>query len=158
FIACLIQVILGGFTALAVMCLGIAIFDQKVAVVSGVIAALYPGLIYLPRMLLSENLAIFLLLLSLLVAVVRARLYSRNLEVLLGLLLGLSALVRGANLITAVLLLGLILWIKGRAKGYAEAFRCVLLVTLATVFTLTPWVIRNYVVFHRLAPLATQDG
>jgi len=158
FMACLIQAILGGLTVLAVMCLAMAVLNQKVAIVSGVIAALYPGLIYLPRLLLSENLAILLLLLSALAAVRVMRSGGWKLQVLLGVLLGLSALVRGANLITAALLLGLILLAKWRAEGFAKAFRCVLPVMLATVFTLTPWVIRNYVVFHRLAPLTAQDG
>ncbi|MGH9878033.1 MAG: glycosyltransferase family 39 protein [Nitrososphaerales archaeon] len=158
FIACLIQAILGGLTVLAVMYLAMAVLDEKVAMVSGVIAALYPGLIYLPRLLLSENLAISLLLLSVLAAVGVVRSGGLKLQVLLGALLGLSALVRGANLITAALLIGLVLFVKWRAEGFAKAFRSVLPVTLAVVFTLAPWVIRNYMVFHRLAPLATQDG
>jgi len=186
FIACLIQVILGGLTALALMYLAMSVFDQKVAIVSGVIAALYPGFIYLPRLLLSENLAILLLLLSIIVAVRLMRFgesvallerqgkdalenvgYAEktgNAErrnyfpVILGFLLGLSVLARGANLITAALLLGLILLATWRVEGFAKASGRVFLVTLAMAFTLAPWVIRNYIVFHRLTPMTAQDG
>lgn len=158
FIACLIQAILGGVTVLAVMYLGAVILDQKVAMVSGVIAALYPGLIYPSRILLSENLAVLLLLLSICVAVNLIRSDRLWLQALLGLLLGLSALTRGASGITAVLLLGVILVEKWRTAGYASAFRSVFLAVIAMTFVLTPWAIRNYAVFHRFVPLATQDG
>jgi 4-amino-4-deoxy-L-arabinose transferase-like glycosyltransferase len=157
-IACIVQVILGGLTVLALMYLTAAISDRKAAIVSGVIAALYPGLIYPSRLLLSENLAIPLLLLSTCVAVRIARSDSLGAPALLGALLGLSVLTRGANMITAALLFGAVLLIRWRTVGIANAFRCVSIAALPMAIILAPWVVRNYAVFHRLAPLATQDG
>jgi 4-amino-4-deoxy-L-arabinose transferase-like glycosyltransferase len=158
FIACMVQAILGGLTVLALMYLANAILDRKAAIVSGVIAALYPGLIYPSRMLLSENLAIPLLLLSICVAVRIARSDSLWAPALLGTLLGLSVLTRGANMIAAALLLGAILLTKWRTGGIANSFKCVSLSAMAMAVILSPWAVRNYAVFHRLAPLATQDG
>jgi hypothetical protein len=56
------------------------------------------------------------------------------------------------------LLLGAILLNKWRVDGRANAFKCVLLAALAMALIMAPWAVRNYAVFHRLAPLATQDG
>lgn len=158
FIACLIQVVLGGLTVLVLMYLGTEMLNQKVAITGGVMAALYPGLIYPSRVLLSENLAVILLLLSIYVAVRIARSGSLWLPALLGALLGLSALTRPASVITAAILLGAILLNKWRADGGAKAFKSVFLALSAMAFILAPWGVRNYMVFHRLAPLATQDG
>jgi 4-amino-4-deoxy-L-arabinose transferase-like glycosyltransferase len=158
FIACVVQAILGGLTVLALMRLAMGILDRKAAIVSGVMAALYPGLIYPSRLLISENLAIPLLLLSTCVAVRIARSYSLWAPALLGALLGLSVLTRGANMITAALLFGAVLLIRWRTGGMANAFKCVSLAAMAMAIILAPWAARNYAVFHRLAPLSTQDG
>lgn len=158
FIACVVQAMLGGFTVLALMYLTMAILDRKAAIAGGVMAALYPGLIYPSRLLLSENLAIPLLLLSVCVAVRIARSDSLWAPALLGALLGLSVLTRGANMIAAALLIVAILVTKWRTGGMATSFKCVSLSALAMAIILSPWAVRNYVVFHRLAPLATQDG
>jgi 4-amino-4-deoxy-L-arabinose transferase-like glycosyltransferase len=158
FIACVVQAMLGGFTVLALMYLTMAILDRKAAIAGGVMAALYPGLIYPSRLLLSENLAIPLLLLSICVAVRMARSDSLWGPALLGSLLGLSVLTRGANTIAAALLIAAVLVTKWRTGGMASSFKCVSLSALAMAIILSPWAVRNYVVFHRLAPLATQDG
>lgn len=158
FIACMVQAILGGLTVLALMYLTMTILDRKAAIVSGVIAALYPGLIYPSRLLISENLAIPLLLISTCLAVRIARSDSLWAPALLGILSGLSVLTRGANIITTALLFGAVLLIRWRAGGIANAFKCVSLAATAMAIILTPWTVRNYAVFHRLAPLTTQDG
>jgi 4-amino-4-deoxy-L-arabinose transferase-like glycosyltransferase len=158
FTACMVQALLGGLTVLALMCLAMAILDRKAAIVGGVMAALYPGLIYPSRLLLSENLAIPLLLLSICIAVRVARSDSSWAPALLGALLGLSVLTRGANMIAAALLLGATLLTKWRAFGIASAVKCVFPSALAVAIILAPWVVRNYAVFHRLAPLSTQEG
>jgi 4-amino-4-deoxy-L-arabinose transferase-like glycosyltransferase len=158
FIVCLVQAILGGLTVLALMYLANAILDRKAAVAGGVIAALYPGLIYLSRLLLSENLAIPLLLLSICVAVKVARSGGFLAPALLGALLGLSVLTRGSNMIAAALLLGAVLLVKWRTGGIANSFKCVSLSAMAMAIILSPWTVRNYAVFHRMAPLSTQDG
>ncbi|HEX5083198.1 MAG TPA: glycosyltransferase family 39 protein [Blastocatellia bacterium] len=158
FTAYMVQAILGGLTVLALMYLAMAILGRKAAIVSGVMAALYPGLIYPSRSLMSENLAIPLLLLSICVAVRIARSDSLWAPASLGALLGLSILTRGASVIAAALLLGAILLTKWRTGGMANAFKCVSIVAMALAIILAPWGVRNYAVFHRRAPLATQDG
>jgi 4-amino-4-deoxy-L-arabinose transferase-like glycosyltransferase len=158
FTAYIVQAILGGLTVLALMYLAMAILGRKAAIVSGVMAALYPGLIYPSRSLMSENLAIPLLLLSICVAVRISRSDSLWGPASLGALLGLSILTRGASMIAAALLLGAILLTKWRTGGMANAFKCVSIVATALAIILASWGVRNYAVFHRRGPLATQDG
>ena len=158
FIACIVQAILGGLAVLALMRLAMGILGRKAAIVSGVMAASYPGLIYPSRLLISENLAIPLLLLSTCVAVRIARSDGLWPPALLGALSGLSALTRGANAIPAALLFGAVLLIKWRAGGMAKACKCVSLAALTMAIVLAPWAVRNYAVFRQLALLSTQDG
>jgi hypothetical protein len=61
-------------------------------------------------------------------------------------------------MIAAALLLGAILLTKWRTGGIANSFKCVSLSAMVMAVILSPWAVRNYAVFHRLAPLATQDG
>jgi hypothetical protein len=98
------------------------------------------------------------LLLSICVAVRVARSGSLWAPALLGVLLGLSVLTRGANMIAAALLLGALLLTKWRTGGIANSFKCVSLSAMATAVILSPWAIRNYAVFHCFEPLSTQDG
>jgi 4-amino-4-deoxy-L-arabinose transferase-like glycosyltransferase len=158
FIACVVQALLGAVAVLALMYFVMTLLNRNAAIVSGLMAAFYPGLIYPSRLLLSENLALPLLLLSLCVAVKVARSDSLWAPALLGALLGLSALTRGANVITAALLLGAILLNKWRIDGRAKAFKCVFIASSAMALILAPWAFRNYTVFHRFEPLATQGG
>ena len=61
----MVQVILGGLTVLMLTALGAMILGWPRALIAGAIAAIYPAFVWLPRLLLSENLSLFLLLLSL---------------------------------------------------------------------------------------------
>jgi 4-amino-4-deoxy-L-arabinose transferase-like glycosyltransferase len=154
------HVALGGVTVLLIVLLTRMLFGPREALWAGLIAAVYPGFIWLTRVLLSENLALPLLLAALCAAVALLRAGRGRLRwaAALGVLLGLGVLVRSNNsLIVVLLLLGLLLsfW-KSRAGGRAYASLGV--VVLAVLFVLLPWEVRNYRVFGRVVPLTTNDG
>ena len=155
----LAQAVLGSLTVTLIGTLGALVIGRAEGFLSGLLAAVYPGFFWLPRVLLSENLSLFLLLAALIAAVVVAR--SNNLvwALVLGLLLGAGALVRGANLLVAFLLLaGLIIRLSWRRKHSARVAGLVAAVIAGILLILTPWSTRNYAVFHRFVPVATQEG
>jgi 4-amino-4-deoxy-L-arabinose transferase-like glycosyltransferase len=158
--ATIVQALLGGLTVFLLIALTSMLLDWRTALVAGLVGAVYPGFIWLPRLLLSENLSLFLLMLTL----VTIALYLRTSRIFwiiaFGAICGINSLVRGANLLLPIAIaLGLLIvrW-KSRSVNWNQFVAPVLVMTLAFVLTLMPWAIRNYRVFHQLIPVATQDG
>lgn len=157
--ATLVQAALGSFTVLLLTIFGALVVRRREAFAGGLLAAVYPGLFWLPRLLLSENLSLFLLLASLYATVMLTRSRRFWWAVGLGLLLGLSALVRGANLFVAAgLLVGLAVVSWKRSWEWKKILATLLLVVCGIGAALVPWTARNYGVFHRFVLIATQDG
>jgi 4-amino-4-deoxy-L-arabinose transferase-like glycosyltransferase len=156
--ATIVQSILGGLTVLLLVAVTSAILGWRDALVAGLIAAVYPALFWLPRLLLSENLSLFLLLLSLGVIILYLRTLRLVWMIAFGVLCALNTLVRGANLFfPAAVALGLI-FISWRSRRLKSVIVPLLVLTVAFVVTLIPWTMRNYRVFHHFVPIATQDG
>jgi 4-amino-4-deoxy-L-arabinose transferase-like glycosyltransferase len=156
--AYLVQSVLGSVTILLLMLLGRLLLGSREALLSGLLAAVYPSFYWLPRALLSENLVLPLLIGALCTAAVLLRTLQPGWAVTLGIVLGLGVLVRGAIfLVVIVLLAGLIGGAaRDRSSRQALALASVALGTMLAV--LLPWELRNYGLFHRIVPLATQDG
>lgn len=158
--ATIVQALLGGVTVLLLIVLASLLLDWRTALVAGLVAAVYPAFIWLPCLLLSENLSLFLLLLTLVSIVLYLRTSRISWIMVFGALCGLNSLVRGANLLLPIaIVLGLVIvrW-RSRSVNWNQLVAPILVLTLAFLLTLTPWVIRNYRVFHQLIPVATQDG
>jgi 4-amino-4-deoxy-L-arabinose transferase-like glycosyltransferase len=156
----IVQALLGAVTVLLLIALASLLLDWRTALVAGLVAAVYPAFIWLPCVLLSENLSIFLLLLTLIAIVLYLRTSRITWILVFGAICGLSSLVRSTNLslpIAVVLGVVIIRW-RSRSVNWNQLVEPILIMTLAFVLTLTPWAIRNYRVFHQLIPVATQDG
>ena len=154
--ATLVQVILGGLTVLTLIALGAMILGWRRALIAGVIAAVYPALFWLPRLLLSENLSLFLLLLSLVAVALYLRSSRMIWIIVFGVLCALNTLVRGSNLMLPFLIAFGILIIHWR--NWKQLVAPLLAMSVAFIVTLLPWTIRNYRVMHHPIPIATQDG
>lgn len=158
--ATIAQALLGALTVLVLMVLGSLITGWRQALIAGGIAAVYPAFVWLPRLLLSENLYLFLLLLSLVTIVLYLRTARLEWIVVFAILSALNTLVRGANLFVAVAIgLGILIirW-KSRSLNWSQLVAPLLVLAAVFVLTLLPWTIRNYRVFHEMIPVATQDG
>jgi 4-amino-4-deoxy-L-arabinose transferase-like glycosyltransferase len=153
-----VQAVLGGGSVLLITTLAWLVVGRREALLSGYLAAVYPCLVFLPRLLLSENLSVFLQVAALCSTVLLLRRPRAIVALALGVLLGLNLLVRGGSLFMAALVvLGVAATAGGRRfdrRGLALAA----LVMTATSATLAPWVARNYSVFHHFVPIATEDG
>ena len=156
--AAVVQAVLGALTALLVGVLARQVAGRREGVVAGLLAAVYPGFFWLPRLLLSENLALFLTLAALCWAVALARRWSPLGAVGLGLVLGLGAFVRFTHLMfAAVLLAWLASYFWARGREWRKALAAAALAGATLVAVIVPWAARNYRVFGKPV-LATQDG
>ena len=154
--ATLVQVIVGGLTVLMLTALGVMILGWPRALIAGVIAAVYPGFFWLPRLLLSENLSLLLLLLSLGAIILYLRSSRLVWIIVFGVLCALNTLVRGANLFLPIVVACGLLILQWR--NWKRLVAPLLAMSVAFIVTLLPWTIRNYRVFHQAIPIATQDG
>ena len=183
--ATMVQVILGGLTVLMLTVLAATILGWPRALIAGAIAAVYPAFVWLPRLLLSENLSLFLMLVSLGTIILYLRTSRMGWIIVFGILCALNTLVRGGNLFLPIVVACglLIIWLRNRGaatEGHPYKISALqespsrfrrggppwpphvaaplLVMTVAFVVTLLPWTIRNYRVFHHVIPVATQDG
>jgi 4-amino-4-deoxy-L-arabinose transferase-like glycosyltransferase len=158
--ATIIQAILGGFTVLLLMALGVMLLDWPAALIAGAIAAIYPVLIWLPRLLLSENLSLFLLLLTLTAIVLYLRTSGIIWIVVFGVFCAINTLVRGSNLFVPLAVACALLFIRWRTRSvnWNQFVAPLLVLALAFVLPLIPWTVRNYGVFHEPITIATQGG
>ncbi|HEY2972557.1 MAG TPA: glycosyltransferase family 39 protein [Pyrinomonadaceae bacterium] len=154
------QAFVGSLTVLLLMLFSSTIFGRLESIVAGCIAAVYPGLVWLPRLLLSENLSLLLTLTT--IWSIAMYLKSRRLWwlALFGVVGGLNTLVRGGNLLLPALIGTVLLAVtlKNRSVNWKPLCAGLLLAAAAFIIVLTPWTVRNYRVFHRFVPIATQDG
>src|SRR6266566_4886632 len=136
------------------------IFSKRIALVAGIIAALYPGLFIYDGWLYSESLYTFLLLAFSYTLYLVQRTSKRRWMIASGVLLGLLSLTRPNGLIILVLVFLLALF-AARAKiiSWRTAFESMALIALLALAIVSPWTARNYVVsHHQFIPVATGDG
>jgi len=140
------------------------LFSVRVAGWSGLAAAVYPFFIFYNGFLLTETLFVFLVVSSIWAA-------ERSLDepgirpaVAVGVSLGLAGLCRPTmELFVPILFVVMFLSGSGRdgARPSANAgmtVRKMLVIGVAFVVTLSPWVIRNYRLFHAFIPGTTMGG
>lgn len=148
--------VLGAAIVFLVFVIAQRLWGRRVALVAAAVAAVFPPLVFLNASLLSEPLFITLMLGSLL-AVLRYR-DERGLGwvALAGVLCGLATLTRNnGTLLVLALLLGV--WTL-RPRSWRRALVPSLVVVACALVTVSPWLVRNAVVFHRFVGLTTQSG
>jgi 4-amino-4-deoxy-L-arabinose transferase-like glycosyltransferase len=119
--------------------LGRRVGGDRIGLIAGALAAVYPALWMLDASLRSESLYVALIALVLLLA------YDRR-PVLLGVAIGLAALTRSE----ALLLLPLLLIAVPRGKR--------LIVVAACAVAVAPWLARNWITFDRPTGISTNEG
>lgn len=154
----LVQAILALITCLIIFLLGKKLGGERTGLWAAGFFAVYPQFIRYSGNLYVETLFI-LLFLSALVSLfdaVQKPSFSRSM--MAGFLLGLSALVRE---IALFMILPILLWALLTKKDSSEKTqRRKGLITLVVFFVLTisPWTLRNYLLFHSFIPISTNGG
>src|SRR4051794_6283400 len=137
-----VSCLLGGAAVVLIGLLGRRVGGDRIGLLAGAIAAIYPALWMLDASLRSESLYLPLITLALLLA------YDRRF-VWLGIVLGLAALTRSeALLLVPLLMLGIP---RPRLKPALAVVGCCLVV-------IAPWLARNWITFNHPTGLSTNEG
>ncbi len=135
---------IGSCGVMLVGILGRRVADDRVGLIAGAIAAVYPPFITADGLVMSEPLFVVMVAGALIAALALLTRPSVRRAAVLGAVIGVATLTRGEG----ILLLGLLAWPTAIAAQSAQRARRVLAATAATVLVIAPWVIRNVVVFH----------
>jgi 4-amino-4-deoxy-L-arabinose transferase-like glycosyltransferase len=141
----IVSIAIGSCSVMLIALLGRRVGGETVGWVAGAIAAIYPPLVTADGLVMSEPLFVLLVTAALLLALALTGRPSVLGSASLGVLVGLAILTRGE----AVLLLPLLAWPAAFARQRSGRGARLLAATAATVLVVSPWVIRNAVVFHR---------
>lgn len=145
--------VLGAVTVALIGLIADRLWDRRVARVSMLIAAVYPPLVLVSGTLISEALALPLLLGVILLLLERPA--TLRTAVAVGVLLGLGLLTRPALSVLA-LPIAIALW--GRPWRTPRALVLPAAAGVAAALLIVPWTIRNATEFDALVPISTQSG
>src|SRR5689334_12560773 len=151
--------ILGSGTCVLIYCFARDLFGQRVGMIAGLAATIYPFLYIYDGWLYTESLYTFLLLAFSYVLYHCQRKPQTRLMLLSGVLLGALALTRPNGLF----LLGLFMvWAiaSGSSKtlSWSVIKKWVGIVVLVILLIVAPWTVRNYVQTREFVPVAIGDG
>ncbi len=152
----IILAVLGSLAVVLLYQLGRETFgSEKVGMVAALTAVFLPELVYWSGYLSPESLAVFILLPPILFLTRSVKKPSFLNIFSAGSLLGLAALTRAQTiLLTPFLLLSFILVCRDKGRALRNAGLMLLFFGLV----LSPWVIRNYAIFHRPVVIPTVTG
>lgn len=153
-----VQAVLGGVTVALLMWFGWLTVGYVEGLAAGFLAAVYPGVVWLPRALLSENLIMPLLLFTLCGAAMLVDTRRSLWAAVTGASLAFATLTRTSTLFVVPLLcLGLLLSMT-KKTGLRRALGMTLVTVLTFCACLAPWAYRNHRVFGQGPLLSTSGG
>ncbi len=150
-----IEALIGALTCGWIYLIGKTLFGRTTGRLAGLLSTIYPFLVYYTGAALTENLFTFLLAAGIVCLAALAQEFRWQYAFGGGVLLGLAALTRPVTLglpVVVSIWAGLTFSDKRRASLTAAV------VSLALIFTVLPWSIRNYIIHHQVIPVATEDG
>jgi 4-amino-4-deoxy-L-arabinose transferase-like glycosyltransferase len=133
------------------------LWNRRVQMAALVIATVAPPLVVLSTALISEALFVPVVLAAVLAALQRndsERCYLW--PIVTGVLIGVACLTRTNGLI--LLLPFVLAFAPARSRLRLSAWVPSLIVILATCFTIAPWTVRNWIVFHTFIPISDETG
>lgn len=153
----LLQIILGALTVALVYRIGIHLFEKRVALAAGLIAAIYPPFVFITVRILTEALFLPLLAASVLFTIRFARIGGKVDFILAGTLTGLACLTRPLIFYFPPLVALGIFLINFR-RGEKTRIKGLLLYLAFFYLCLTPWAARNTAVLGEPVFTSTSVG
>ncbi len=135
------------------------IFNKKIALVVGVIAAVYPGLFIYDGWLYSESVFTFCVMVFAYSLFRLQRAPRPGWMISCGISLACAALTRpnGISLFVLVLIWAIFM-LRARILPWRTVAQAVLVITCLTFGLIAPWTLRNYTVSHKFILVATGGG
>ncbi|MGI6595157.1 MAG: glycosyltransferase family 39 protein [Candidatus Ratteibacteria bacterium] len=149
----LIQCVVSSLTVLLIYLTGKNLFSERVGLWSAIISAIYPFFIFYNGFLLTEICFIFLTVLAVYTIIGsedKPLLWLKS-----GISLGLAGLCRPTMQLYLPVVLIHTAFLRATAK---EKIKKMFFIVLFFSITVSPWVIRNYVVFGKFIPGTTMGG
>ncbi|MEW6051810.1 MAG: glycosyltransferase family 39 protein [Candidatus Zixiibacteriota bacterium] len=153
-----LQIVVGAFLPVLLAYLGRKLFDWRIGIAAGVVAAMYPSFLFYEGSLLIESIMPVAIIL-LLVQLQRCREVGSFASFLIGgILLGVNCLLR-PNMLLFVPALLLWCWLVfNPTLGFAKALKRYLVLVFGCAITIAPVTLRNYVVSGDPVLIAWQGG
>ena len=151
----IVQAILQVFSLLLIFYIARKIFDSKVAIIAVIFDLFYIVEFWVPNLILTETFFKFFVLCLVYFSLYALDEHKTKFYVLGGIFLGLATLFRPTIVMFPILIL--IMWIIKRVK-FRYGFKYTVIVGLAFCIVLSPWWIRNYVIFNRFIPFTLSTG
>jgi len=153
------RVALAIFGALSAVCAALwvrQLSTRRIGYFAGFAVAIYPQFVRYPQTLYSEAFYLFLLFAGMALLMTALRRSSLLVAALTGVTFGLAALTREtAWMMPAIVGFWLLLSRKHFSRPAAKVW---LTMAAATVLTILPWTVRNYLVLRTFVPVATNSG
>lgn len=135
-------------------------FSKLSSILFSILLSVYPPSIFYSVLLLTENLAILLLLLSV-YFLLKLSLEKNNFNynsIFLGILFGLLTLTRSSFLLLPIFLIFSLVTTSLVLKKYLFTFRSLIVIFFIYLITLTPWTLRNYYEHDMVMPTTSRLG
>lgn len=151
----IVQAVLQVFSLLLIFYISRKLFNSKVAIVAVIFDLFYITEIWVPNLVLTETFFKFFVL-----CVIYCSLYALDENktkyyVLGAIFLGFAALFRPTIVMFPILIL--IMWLIKKVK-FKDALKHTVIVGLVFCVVLSPWWIRNYIIFNRFIPFTLSTG
>jgi len=152
----LIQAVISSLICIIIYLTGLKIFDKKIAFIASILAALYLPLIYYCTVIWGAIFFAFLVTLYIYYLLRLQSDYNKYNLCFCGFILGIALLID--PVIVSFIPLS-VLWLLFSLKTYIKiSFKKVIMMLGITLVVITPWTIRNYILFNKFVFIKSQAG
>ncbi len=150
------QTLLGALTCCLIYLIAEELFNNKVAIMSGLMLAFYPDLVFWTYMIRTETLFIFLLVFVFWLLLKKGVEQNYLYAVVIGIVIGLACLTR----ITIFYFIPIIVVWKylSYRENRPRVFLWLLILLISLSATLLPWAVRNYILFNHFTVITDEAG
>ena len=151
----LAQAVLGALAVAALALIARRLFDRRVSVVTAVLAAVFPSMVFVSESMYSESLFVPLVIFAT-AGVVEFR-TRRQTWILIGagVVTGIAALTRENGVL---LLLPFCIALRPRGKWSLKTMTPAIILVACTLLVVVPWTVRNAFTLHTFVPVSTSTG
>lgn len=153
----IIQAVIGAVIPVLIFLLADLVYDKKaIAYIASLIGTVYPFLIYYTGYLLAESNFTFLFLVAMyFICRMIDKQYLKQ-TILSGIFLGLATLTRPVVFYFPIMVF---IWLfVSYPRRYIQSILAVVLLSIAMLLVMSPWIIRNYLLLGKFIPTATEGG